>query len=108
MLKEIIIAIQSYAEAHSFIVKHRLWKWILITGIIYAVLFFASLYFFWITSKGVIEFVLNATGLTSWLLQFKESFWGLIIVFIRIGVQRFLFFFYFSLFSSIFFFLVHS
>jgi CysZ protein len=102
MLKEIIIAIQSYADAHRFIVKHRLWKWILVTGIVYAVLFFASLYFFWITSKGVIEYALNATGLTSWLLQFKESFLGLIIVIIRIGVQLILFFFYFSLFKYIF------
>jgi CysZ protein len=102
MLKEIIIAVQSYAEAHHFIVKHRLWKWILVTGIVYALLFFASLYFFWITSKGVIEYALSATGLTSWLLQFKESFWGLIIVIIRIGVQLILFFFYFSLFKYIF------
>ena len=82
MLKEIIIAIQSYAEAHRFIVKHRLWKWILVTGIVYAALFFASLYFFWITSKGVIDYALNATGVTNWLLQFKESFLGLIIVII--------------------------
>jgi CysZ protein len=102
MLKEIIIAIQSYAEAHRFIVKHRLWKWILVTGIVYAALFLASFYFFWITSKGVIEFALNATDLTSWLLQFKESIWGLIIVIIRIGVQLILFLFYFSLFKYIF------
>jgi hypothetical protein len=30
MLKEIVIAFQSYAEAHRFIIKHRLWKWIVI------------------------------------------------------------------------------
>jgi CysZ protein len=102
MLKEIIIAVQSYMEAHRFILKHRLWKWILLPGILYALLFFGSMYFFWITSKGVIEYVLNASDLTSWLLQFKESFWGLIILFIRIGVQLILFFFYFSLFKYVF------
>jgi CysZ protein len=102
MLKEIIIAIQSYGEAHRFVVKHRMWKWILFAGLLYAVLFFFSMYFFWITSKGVIEYVLNATGLTNWLLQFKESFWGLLILVIRIAVQLVLFFFYFSLFKYIF------
>jgi CysZ protein len=102
MLKEIIIAIQSYADAHRFIVKHRLWKWILVTGIIYALLFLASLYFFWITSKGVIGYALNATGVTNWLIQFKESFWGFLIVIITIAVQLILFLFYFSLFKYIF------
>ena len=102
MLKEIIIAIQSYMQAHRFVVKHRLWKWILVPGILYALLFFSSMYFFWITSKGVIEYALNSTGLTSWLMQFKESFWGIIILFIRIGVQLILFFFYFSLFKYLF------
>ena len=102
MLKEIIIAIQSYADAHRFIVKHRLWKWILVTGIIYALFFFASLYFFWITSKGVIGYALNATGVTNWLIQFKESFWGFLIVIITIAVQLILFLFYFSLFKYIF------
>lgn len=102
MLKEIIIALQSYRDAHRFIVKHRLWKWILLPGILYALLFFFSMYFFWITSRGVIEYALSSSGLTSWLLQFKESFLGLIILFIRIGVQLILFFFYFSLFKYIF------
>lgn len=102
MLKEIIIALQSYRDAHRFIVKHRLWKWILLPGILYALLFFFSMYFFWITSRGVIEYALSSSGLTSWLLQFKESFLGLIILFIRIGVQLILFFFYFSLFKYMF------
>ena len=102
MLKEIVIAIQSYLEAHRFIVKHRLWKWIVVPGILYALLFFFSMYFFWGTSKGVIEYVLSSTGLTSWLLQFKESFLGLVILFIRIGVQLILFFFYFSLYKYFF------
>ena len=71
MLKEIVIAIQSYLEAHRFIVKHRLWKWILITGIVYALLFFASLYciqiqrlklfgylFFWLSFLGKFSMIL--------------------------------------------------
>lgn len=44
MLKEIIIAIQSYYNAHRFIVKHKLWQWILIPGVIYAILFCAGIF----------------------------------------------------------------
>ena len=50
MLKDIVIAIQSYLEAHRFIVKHRLWKWIFIPGILYAMLFCTGIYLFWISS----------------------------------------------------------
>ena len=39
LLEEIIIATSSYFKAHRFIVKNKLWKWILIPGIIYAILF---------------------------------------------------------------------
>lgn len=102
MLKEIIIAFQSYVDAHRFIVKHKMWVWILVTGLLYSILFFASMYFFWTTSSQVIEYAINSSGATSWLLQYKESFWGLIIVLIRLGVQLILFFLYFSLFKYIF------
>jgi CysZ protein len=46
LLKEIVIAIQSYLKAHQFISQHRLWKWIIIPGIVYALLFAVSMYFF--------------------------------------------------------------
>ena len=58
MLKEIIIAIQSYYEAHKFIIKHRLWKWIYIPGLIYTVLFIAGIYLFWTTSNSAIELIM--------------------------------------------------
>lgn len=46
LLKEIIIAFQSYAKAHHFITKHKLWKWIVIPGILYALLFCIGMWFF--------------------------------------------------------------
>ncbi|HTB53145.1 MAG TPA: EI24 domain-containing protein [Ferruginibacter sp.] len=102
MLKDIIIAIRSYVKAHQFIVDNRLWKWIIIPGILYAALFFASMHFFWITSKGVIEYGLTETGIGSWFMNNKESVWGLLFVIVRVAVQLVFFFFYFSLFKYLF------
>src|SRR5215510_16145159 len=67
LLKEIVIAIQSYYEAHRFIVKHKLWKWIIIPGIIYAILFVVSMYFFGKSATAVIEYLTHTTGLDGWL-----------------------------------------
>src|SRR5205085_7169281 len=73
MLKEIIIAIQSYLQAHRFIVKHRLWKWILIPGIIYTLLFLAGFYFYWVSVNSLIEFVTLKSGVKSWLDKMQDS-----------------------------------
>ena len=57
MLKEIIVAIQSYYKAHYFIGEHKLWKWIIIPGIIYTILFIISMYFFGTTANHLIEWI---------------------------------------------------
>ena len=57
MLKEIIIAIQAYSHTHSFIIRHRLWKWILIPGLIYTLLFCVCIYLFAVSSHSAIEFI---------------------------------------------------
>ena len=54
MLKEIIIAFQSYVKAHPFISKHKIWKWILIPGILYTILFCIGFYFFWTSAANVV------------------------------------------------------
>ena len=102
MLKEIIIAIQSFAQAHRFIVKHRLWKWIIIPGLIYSTLFIIGIYLFWISSNSAIEFVLLKTGVKTWLDRMQDSwlYWFFIIgqVIFRLVVLLF----YFSLFKYLF------
>ncbi|MEO6488790.1 MAG: EI24 domain-containing protein [Ferruginibacter sp.] len=102
MLKEIIIAIQSFAQAHRFIVKHRLWKWILIPGIIYTILFIIGIYLFWITSNSAIEFVLLKSGVKNWLDRMQDSwlFWFFIIG--QVIFRLVLLLFYFSLFKYLF------
>ncbi|MEO6949822.1 MAG: EI24 domain-containing protein [Ginsengibacter sp.] len=102
MLEEIIIAIQSYFKAHQFIVKNKLWKWILIPGIIYALLFMGGIYFFWESAGVIIDFVLSRTGIKAWLQRENTSWINFIFIFGQLILQLVLFIFYFSLFKYIF------
>lgn len=101
LLKEIIIAIQAYAQAHQFISKNKLWKWILIPGVIYALLFVSGIYIFWESSAFVIDYIFTKTGLKIWLQ--KESEWlKFLFLFGQIVVHLLLMFFYFSWFKYLF------
>lgn len=102
MLKEIIIAIQSFFEAHQFIRRHRLWKWILIPGLIYALLFATGIYFLWISADNAVTYISNFSGLTAWLQRQRSE--GLSFLFLMIGmmVRVVLLLFYFSLFKYVF------
>ena len=99
MLKEIVIAIQSYGKAHQFIRKNRLWKWIIIPGIIYALLFMLSMYFFGKTATNVIEYFTKAIGLSDWIQTFQNSWLGFLFTLGGIILWIILMFFYFSLFK---------
>ncbi|MFT3826969.1 MAG: EI24 domain-containing protein [Chitinophagaceae bacterium] len=102
MLKEIVIAIQSYIKAHRFISKHELWKWILIPGILYTVLFLVGMYFFWSSSSEAVSYLSHRLGLDRWLHRQGS---GILSFFFMMGgviVQLILLFFYFSLFKYFF------
>jgi CysZ protein len=102
LLKEIIIAIQSYIDAHNFIRKHNLWKWILIPGIIYCLLFIGGMYLFINSATDVVEVISKKSGLQNWL-QGQHSDW-LNFFFLMAGFFLWivLLFFYFSLFKYLF------
>ncbi len=102
MLKEIVIAIQSYFRAHQFIIKHRLWKWILIPGILYTLLFCISIYFFGKSATEVIEFLMIQTGLKNWISKFESSWLGFLFTFAGIILWLLLMLLYFSLFKYLF------
>ena len=102
MLKDIIIAIQSYLEAHRFIVKHRLWKWIFIPGILYAILFCTGIYLFWISSGQAIDSLLSVTGLKNWMYTIEGSWLKFLFIFGQVILQLVLLLFYFSLFKYLF------
>ncbi|MBS1732518.1 MAG: EI24 domain-containing protein [Bacteroidetes bacterium] len=102
MLKEIIIAIQSYGQAHRFIARHRLWKWILIPGLIYTILFVVGIYFFWISSNSAIEFLLLKTGVKNWLDRMHDSWLNWFFIMGQVILRLVLLLFYFSLFKYLF------
>ena len=102
MLKEIVIAIQAYRKAHIFIGKHRLWKWILIPGLAYMILFTIGLYFFWISADTAVSHLSQFTGVDRWLHHQHSAAWSFILIMVGIMVRLIMMFFYFSLFKYLF------
>lgn len=97
-----IIAIQAYFQAHHFIKKHKLWKWILIPGILYALLFVVGMYYFSHTSSQFIEWLSLKTGLKTWLDKINSSFLGFLFTMGSLLLWLILLLFYFSLFKYLF------
>lgn len=102
MLKDIIISIQAYYHTHQFIIKHRLWKWILIPGFIYALLFFAGIYLFVVSSNSAIDFMLQKSGVEEWLSKMQNSWLSYLLIFAQFILNLILLLFYFSLFKYVF------
>lgn len=102
MLKEIIIAIQSYIKAHHFITRHKLWKWILIPGILYTILFCVGMYFFWESSSMAVSWLSRVIGIDRWLHHKQNAALSFLFVMGGIMVHIVLVFFYFSLFKYLF------
>lgn len=102
LLKEIIIAIESYFEAHKFIRQHRLWKWILIPGVIYMLLFSIGIYFFWISSNNAVTWLSSQIGLETWLQKERNDLLSFVFIVAGMMLRLVLVFFYFSLFKYLF------
>ena len=102
MLKEIIIAIQSYFEAHRFIRQHKLWKWILIPGVIYMLLFVTGMYFFWNSANDAVTLLSRSLGLETWLQKQRSDILSFLFLMAGLFLRLILMFFYFSLFKYLF------
>jgi CysZ protein len=102
LLKEIVIAIQAYRKAHFFIGKHRLWKWILIPGLVYMILFSLGLYFFWISADTAVSRLSQISGVDHWLHAQHSAAWSFVLIMVGIMARLIMMFFYFSLFKYIF------
>jgi CysZ protein len=103
LLKDLIIAFQGYGQAHQFIRRHNLWKWITIPGIVYMLLFCISMYFFGKSASSVIEYLSIKTGLHKWIETMPGS---IATFFVTIGAMMLwliLMLFYFSLFKYLWF-----
>ena len=103
MLKDIIIAFQSYGQAHRFIRHHNLWKWIIIPGIVYMLLFCISMYFFGKSASSVIEYISIKSGLNKWVENTPRRLVGFFVTIGGMMLWVILMLFYFSLFKYLWF-----
>ena len=101
MLKEIVIAVQSWGDARLFIQKNRLFKWIIGPGIIYTLLFIAGMFFFWQSSDAVVSWVSSKLGIESWLQKERREWLSFLFVMTGMMLRLILFLFYFSLFKYV-------
>jgi CysZ protein len=102
MLKDIITSIQAYNHTHRFIIRHRLWKWILIPGLIYSILFCLGIYLFVVSSNSAIDFMLQKSGVAEWMEKMQNSWLSFLLIFGQIILNLILLLFYFSLFKYLF------
>jgi CysZ protein len=102
LLKEIVTAIQSYARAHRFIREHRLWKWIIVPGIFYTLLFIAGFYFFWVSSSQVVSAFNHWLGIDRWVHSQRSQILSFLFLMGEIMVRLIMMLFYFSLFKYMF------
>jgi len=101
LLKEIVIAIQSWSEAHRFIRQHKLWKWIIIPGIIYTALFILGMYFFWASADDGVSWVSEQLRIENWLQQKRSDWLSFFFVMMGMMLRLILVLFYFSLFKYV-------
>ena len=101
MLKEIVIAVQSWGEAHRFIQTHRLFKWIIIPGIIYTLLFIVGMLFFWQSSDSVISWISSKLGVETWLQKERSEWLSFLFVMTGMMLRLILVLFYFSFFKYV-------
>lgn len=102
MLKELILSIRAYFYAHRFILQHRLWKWMIIPGILYAFLFVLGMNYFSQTSSAFIEWIILRTGLKTWLDSISSDWLGFFITMGSFWLWFTLLLFYFALFKYLF------
>lgn len=99
MLKEIVIAFQSWSEAHRFIQQHRFWKWIILPGIIYTALFIFGMIVFWRSADGAVSWASMQLRIEPWLQQERSAWLSFFFVMMGMMLRLVLVLFYFSLFK---------
>jgi CysZ protein len=82
--------------------QHRMWKWMIIPGIIYAFLFVTGITYFSQTSSLFIEWIILKTGLKSWVDALGNDLIGFFITMGSFWLWFTLLLFYFALFKFIF------
>ncbi len=102
LLKEIIISIAAYGRAHAIISNHKLWKWILLPGLLYMLLYIGGLYVFFISFRTVVsEKIIVGLGISQWLERYDSGLLSFLFSFTGIVVWLVGALFYFSLFKYV-------
>jgi CysZ protein len=99
LLKEIIIAFQSFEEANRFIREHKMIKWIIIPGIIYTLMFIVAMILFARSANEAVNWLSQQLRIEPWLQQERSPFLAFIFVMTGIMLRLVLFLFYFALFK---------
>lgn len=99
MLKEIVIAFQSWAEAHRFIEERRFWKWIILPGIFYAALFIFGMIVFWRSADFAVSWASAQLHIEPWLQQERSNLLSFLFLMAGLMLRLVLVLFYFSFFK---------
>jgi CysZ protein len=82
--------------------QHRMWKWMILPGIIYAFLFLLGMNYFSQSSSFFIEWIILKTGLKSWVDSLSSDLIGFFITMGSFWLWFTLLLLYFALFKFIF------
>ena len=82
--------------------QNRMWKWMIIPGIVYAFLFIVGITYFSQTSSLFIEWIILKTGLKSWVDTLDSDIIGFFITMGSFWLWFTIMLFYFALFKFIF------
>jgi CysZ protein len=99
LLKEIVIAFQSFEEVNRFIREHKMMKWIIAPGIIYTLLFIVAMILFAGSANDAVTWLSQQLRIEPWLEKTRNEFLSFLFVMAGIMLRIVLFLFYFSLFK---------
>lgn len=100
--REVLAAIQAYGKAHHFIMQHKLWKWILVPGILYCILFITGSYFVWGYSGDFVEYLFNLLPLKIWIQDLESSWVSFFFILLAFSIRIMILLLYFSYYKYLF------
>lgn len=100
--REVLAAIQAYGKAHQFIMQHKLWKWILIPGIVYCLLFMTGSYFVWGYSGDFVEYLFNLLPVKIWIQDLGSSWISFFVILLGFSIRIMILLLYFSYYKYLF------
>lgn len=100
--REILGAVQSYGKTHQFITQHKLWKWILVPGILYCFLFITGIYLVWGYSGDFVEYLFGLLPVRNWIQDLENSWVSFLFILLGFSIRILLLLLYFSFFKYIF------